>query len=203
MATIQDDFIIWYIHGMNTGYFKRLGLPQIPTIFQQPELQVTQIPMIYQQPAPQPMIFQQPMMYQQPQVPVPSPQVPITETNNILPRATDPRLRNLPETDSRRIRSEQTEQEDKKIITSSPPAKIEQYPEHSICIKWLKKEACDGSCNRQHYRYNLFKMRNCKYWLDNNCRFKDPVYCNHAHGYTDPYAQIDYQRESGFKRGRF
>jgi hypothetical protein len=204
MSSIQDDFTSWYIHGMNSGYFKRLGLPQIPTIFQQPEpvpMMYQQLqPIIYQQPAPQPMI------YQQTQMPVPALQVPvlpISETNNILARATDPRLRNLPETDPRRIRSEQTEQEDKKIITSSPPAKIEPYPEHSICIKWLKKEECNGSCNRQHYRYNLFKMRNCKYWLDNNCRFKDPIYCNHAHGYNDPYAQIDYQRESGFKRGRF
>lgn len=204
MSSIQDDFTTWYIHGMNSGYFKRLGLPQIPTIFQQPE----PIPMIYQQP--QPMMYQQlapqPMMYQQPQVPaLQVPVIPIGETKNILSRAMDPRLRNLPETDPRRIRMEQAESDEKNITTTKPvvPQKVEPYPEHSICIKWLKKEVCDGSCNRQHYRYNLFKMRNCKYWSDNNCRFKDPVYCNHAHGYTDPYAQFDYQRESGFKRGRF
>lgn len=207
MSAVQDNFTTWYIHGMNSEYFKRLGLPQIPTIFQQPELQ-PQAPIMYQQH--QPMIYQQPQMpvvyqpqapvvYQQPSQPSQTPLV--EDVNTIISRAMDPRIRNLPETDPRRIRLEQAEKDAKKLNTTT--TKIEPYPEHSICIKWLKKEVCDGSCKRQHYRYNVFKMKTCKYWSDNNCRFSDPAYCNHAHGYTDPYAQLDYQRESGFKRGRF
>lgn len=150
MSAIQDDFTTWYIHGMNSGYFKRLGLPQIPTIFQQPELLPLQLPMMYQQPVQAPIMYQQPLqapiMYQQ--------QTPVEDVKTVIARALDPRVKNCQATDPRIIRVEQVESDEKNITTTTK--KVEPYPEHNICIKWLKKEACDGSCNRQHYRYNLF-----------------------------------------------
>ena len=41
-------------------------------------------------------------------------------------------------------------------------------------------------------------LKNCKYWLDQNCMYKDPAYCNHTHGSSDPYLQ-----NSRCKRSRY
>ena len=189
----MDDFTQWYMHGISSGYFQRVAqqnLLPMPMMYQPP------MQMMYQPPT---QVLPQMSIYQPPQ-----PQV--EETKNVLARALDPRLKSLPETDPRRVRMEKNQHEDKKLVETNqvaPPAKTEPYPEHSICVKWLKKQECNGSCKRQHYRYTAFKMKMCKYWVDNNCRYSDPVYCNHSHGHSDPYSHNDYQRESGFKRGRF
>jgi len=72
-------------------------------------------------------------------------------------------------------------------------------PDHKICVNWLKNKECSPTCQYDHTIYPLFKVKQCKFFLDNNCKYDDPVLCSHLHG-DDPY---DPEKRNYRKRGRF
>jgi hypothetical protein len=213
MSVNPNDFDEWSNHGITKGYFQRLGInftltyqpPQQPVMYQ-PPLQPQQ-PVIYPP-------LQQPVIYQQPPQPY---QQPLQQS--IEHRILDPRIRALPETDPRRIKMERREPEPveperSRLVEPVRPRPLETineyYPEHDICIPWLKNMDCNRNyCSKSHYIYNGFKTRICKYWSDGNCKHVDPIYCDHAHGNydRDRYSQerdtSDSDRLSGYKRPRY
>ena len=72
-------------------------------------------------------------------------------------------------------------------------------PDHRICINWLKNKECSSTCQNDHTIYPLFKVRQCKFYVNKNCKFDDPALCSHLHG-DDPY---DPEKRNYRKRGRF
>jgi len=83
------------------------------------------------------------------------------------------------------------------------PSSIRRYPclipDHRICINWLKNKECSPTCQNDHTIYPLFKIKQCKFYVDKNCKYDDPVLCSHLHG-DDPY---DPKKRNYRKRGRF
>jgi hypothetical protein len=72
-------------------------------------------------------------------------------------------------------------------------------PDHQICINWLKNKECSSTCQKDHTIYQPFKSRQCKYYVDKNCKYDDPAMCSHLHG-DDPY---DPEKRNYRKRSRF
>jgi hypothetical protein len=69
--------------------------------------------------------------------------------------------------------------------------------DHQICIDWLKNRECSSTCQQYHSIYPEFKSRQCKFYIDKNCKFDDPAMCSHLHG-DDPYDPAKRKRRRCF-----
>ena len=70
-------------------------------------------------------------------------------------------------------------------------------PDHNICIDWLKNRECSSTCQKDHTIHPIFKSKQCKFYVDNNCKFDDPAMCSHLHG-DDPYDPTKRKRRRCF-----
>ena len=201
--TTTDVCLQWIEMGIEHGFFNRIGIPiiqlqqyllsldqyQLPP---PPEIRSQQLPQQYQLPPPPPPEFrsQQPMQqYQLPPPPEFRSKQP-TQQYQSQPSA----IRSQPPPSA--IRSPSFIQDYQR------PGPIRMYglqPDHNICIDMLKNKECPPTCQKDHSIYRLFKNKQCKYYLDKNCKFVDPVMCSHLHG-DDPY---DPEKRNYNKRRRY
>ena len=61
---------------------------------------------------------------------------------------------------------------------------------HNTCIYWLQNKCTRINCSKLHRCEDLFKTRICIDWMSNSCK-NDMVSCRYAHGYSDPYRQLN------------
>jgi len=191
-----------------------------------PEIRSQQLPQQYQLPPPPPPEFrsQQPMQqYQLPPPPEFRSQQPMQQYQLPPPpefRSQQPmqQYQLPPPPEFRSKQPTQQYQSQPSAIRSQPPPSairspsfIQDYqrpgpirmyglqPDHNICIDMLKNKECPPTCQKDHSIYRLFKNKQCKYYLDKNCKFVDPVMCSHLHG-DDPY---DPEKRNYNKRRRY